>query len=103
MGEVAKNKRGESMPVMICDTDNMFNVDGSIAHAESAALPQGIYRIAVRQSTDDAGVMIQIAAAPSATTSDGMFIPQGGVEYTLIEDGNSISVIDGVINVVPMI
>jgi hypothetical protein len=99
---IARNILGESVPVLQPDTTNMFAIDGSIAHAESAKLPTGIYRLAVRESTDDLGVMVAISlAGTSATTAAGMWMPQGSVEYVVLEEGSIISVIDGKVNVTP--
>jgi hypothetical protein len=100
---IPTNKAGESMPLLEAVTSGSFIVDGSIAHAESAKLPQGVYRIAVRSSTADAGVMLKITTdiANTATTTTGMFMAQGSTEYIPIPEGSYISVIDGKINVTP--
>lgn len=96
----SKNTLGENLPVLWPDTVNSFLVDGSIAHAESPKLKTGTYRIAVRSSTDDLGVMITITKAGTfATTVTGLWMPQGSVEYFTFDEGEIISVIDGNINV----
>ena len=100
---IPTNKNGESLPLLESVTSGSFIVDGSIAHAESAKLSQGTYRIAVRSSTGDLGVMVKITdtAADTATTTTGMWMAQGSVEYFPIAEGKHISVIDGKINVTP--
>lgn len=86
------------------DTPNMFLIDGSIAHAESAKLKSGIYRLAVKSSTSDLGVTIKITSTgDSATTVAGMWMGQGSVEFIVIPDDYIISVIDGILNVTPCI
>ena len=99
---IARNTIGESLPVLVPDTTRMFLVDGSIAHAESGKLPQGIYRLAVKSSTDDAGLTIKITeSGDTATTVAGMWMGQGSVEYVVIPEGYIISAIDGILNVTP--
>jgi hypothetical protein len=97
---IAVNNKSESLPVLQTDTVHSFQVDGTAAHAESGKLPVGIYRIAVRTSVNDLGVMIMITAMGTlATTTTGMYMAQGVSEYFGIEDNDIISVIDGKINV----
>jgi len=99
MKNVAVNRLGDVLPVLEPLTSESFLVDGSVAHAESAIIPEGIYRISVRTSTDDAGVMVSIGAAASATTNTGIFLAHNSAEYFFISEGQLISVIDGIINV----
>jgi hypothetical protein len=101
--EIGRNSIGESLPVLTPKTESAFIVNGSIAHAESAKLEAGNYRIAVRLSTDNLGVMVLITlVGTSATTNTGMFMPHNSVEVFSLEEGSVISVIDGVINVTPL-
>ena len=102
--EIGKNSIGESLPILTPKTASAFLVDGSIAHAESARLPVGNYRIAVRLSTDNLGVMMKVYkdTVDTATTSTGMFLPHNAIEVFALEEGSVISVIDGVINVTPL-
>jgi hypothetical protein len=101
--EIGRNSIGESLPVLTPKTGSAFIVNGSIAHAESAKLEAGNYRIAVRLSTDNLGVMVVITlVGTSATTSTGMFMPHNSVEVFALEEGSVISVIDGVLNVTPL-
>ena len=101
--QIGKNSIGESLPILTPKTASAVLVDGSIAHAESAKLPSGNYRIAVRTSTDNLGVMITISLiGTSATTASGMFLPHNAIEVFALEEGSVISVIDGVINVTPL-
>lgn len=99
MKGIAVNRNGEVLPVLEPITSESFLIDGSIAHAESVILDEGIYRLSVRTSTDDAGVMISIGASASATTSTGMFLAHNNAEYFFISEGQRISVIDGIVNV----
>ena len=101
---IGKNSIGESLPILTPKTASFFTVDGSIAHAESAVLSIGNYRIAVRLSTDNLGVMIKIykGTADYATTAAGMFLPHNSIEVFALEENSVISVIDGVINVTPL-
>lgn len=97
---IAKNTQGEVLGVLWPDTVNSFLVDGSGAHAESAPLKGGKYRIAVRVSTGDFGVMITITkAGTTATTATGMFMAHNSVEFFVLDKDEIISVIDGIINV----
>jgi hypothetical protein len=99
---IAKNTLGESLPVLTPDTSKSFLVNGSIAHAESEKLPSGIYRISVRASTTNLGVMVKSTLdGDSATTSTGMFMAHNSTEYFVLEEGSILSVIDGIINVTP--
>ena len=99
---IAKNIQGDVLPVLTPYTAGAFQVDGSIAHAEAAALPHGIYRISVRTSTGNAGVMIAISIAGTyATTTAGMFMAHNAAEYFILEEGSIISVIEGKISVCP--
>jgi hypothetical protein len=102
--QIGKNSIGETLPILTPKTASFFTVDGSIAHAESAALQVGNYRISVRTSTDSLGVMISIykGTADYATTSHGMFMPHNSTEVFALEEGSIISVIDGIINVTPL-
>jgi hypothetical protein len=102
--EIGKNSLGESLPILTPKTANAFLVNGSIAHAESNPLPSGIYRISVRTSTDNAGVMVKIytTTVDTATTSTGMFMAHNSSEVFPLEEGSIISVIDGIINVTPL-
>ena len=97
---IAKNVKGDVLPVLTPYTAGAFQVDGSSAHAESAVLAHGIYRLSVRSSTGNAGVMITITLAGTyATTTSGMFLAHNAAEYFILEEGSIISVIDGKISV----
>ena len=102
--QIGKNSIGESLPILTPKKASFFTVDGSIAHAESARLQAGNYRIAVRLSTDNLGVMIKIynQTVDTATTTTGMFLPHNSIEVFALEENSVISVIDGVINVTPL-
>ena len=102
--QLGKNSIGETLPILTPKTASAFLVDGSIAHAESPRLPAGNYRIAVRLSTDNLGVMIKIynQTVDTATTTTGMFLPHNAIEVFALEEGSIISVIDGTINVTPL-
>lgn len=96
----SKNTLGENLSVLWPDTVNSFLVDGSSAHAESPKLKGGTYRIAVRESTDNLGVMVTVTkAGTSATTTKGMFLAHNHTEYFVFDEDEIISVIDGIINV----
>ena len=99
---IARNAEGAILPVLTPYTAGAFQVDGSISYANSAKLPFGIYRISVRTSTGNAGVMMKITlTADSATTASGMFMAHNSTEYFVLEEGSIISVIDGKISVCP--
>jgi hypothetical protein len=101
---IAKNINGESLPILTPDTTKMFYIDGSVANAKCAPLNSGIYRIAVRESTSDLGVMVKITLnGDSATTTSGMWMAQGSVEYFVLQEGSIIDVIDGKLNVTPFV
>jgi hypothetical protein len=102
--EIGRNSKGESLPILTPRTSGFFIVDGSNAHAESSPLSSGNYRVAVRVSTDNAGVMVTIykTTTDNATTTHGMFMPHNSVEVFALEEGSIISVIDGTINVTPL-
>lgn len=96
------NKLGESLPLLTPNTTGVKIVDGTAAHAESAVLDQGIYRIAVESSVGDAGCHVTITlAGTGATILNGLFMANGLVEYFALEQGSIISVINGKLNVVP--
>jgi hypothetical protein len=100
---IARNTLGESLPVLTPNTAGMFAIDGSVAHASSAKLSHGIYRLAVRESTTDLGVMVKITlTGDAATTTAGMWMAQGSVEYFILQEGSIIDIIDGKLNVTPM-
>ena len=97
----ALSLHGDVMPVLRPVTSGSQQIAGAAyAHAESTPLNEGIYRLVVRASTDDAGAMIQISTAgDSATTTTGMYLPQGSPEYFFIKQGDIISVVDGSLNI----
>jgi hypothetical protein len=96
------NKRGETLPILTPNTLGLIIVDGTIAHAESAKLDEGIYRVAVQSTVDDAGCHIAITAAGTgATVTTGLFMGTGAIEYFGLEQGSIVSVINGKINIVP--
>jgi hypothetical protein len=103
--QLGKNSIGETLPILTPKTASAFLVDGSDSHGESAKLQAGNYRIAVRTSTGNAGVMVKIytTTVDTATTSTGMFMPHNSSEVFPLEEGSIISVIDGIINVTPLI
>lgn len=96
------NKNGESLPILTPKTSGVIIVDGTAAHAESAPLEQGTYRLAVQSSVGDAGVHIAITTAGTAATiTNGFFMGNGGVEYIGLDASSIISVINGKLNVCP--
>lgn len=98
------NRKGESLPILVPDYSVVQYIDGSAAHAEGAALNDGIYRIAVVSSTDNAGVHLKISSTgASATVANGIFMPHNSFEYFAIEQGMIISAIGGKVNVVKFI
>lgn len=99
---IALNKQGESLPVLTPETTLLKIVDGTIAHAESAALIAGIYRIAVQSTVDDLGCHVAITTAGTgATVTTGLFMGNGCVEYFALPEGSIVSVINGKLNIVP--
>lgn len=99
---IPKNKLGESLPVLTPNTLGLIIVDGTSAHAESAKLSEGIYRIAVQSTVDDAGCHIAITiAGTGATVTSGLFMGNGLVEYFALDANSIVSVINGKINIVP--
>ena len=99
---IAVNKAGESLPVLTPNTSGIKIVDGTAAHAESSSLDQGIYRIAVQSSVDDAGCHVAITAAGTgATILNGLFMGNGSVEYFALEQGSIVSVLNGKLNIIP--
>ena len=106
---IAVNRQGDVLPVLspvTAGSNAEVNVDGTSAHAESIILSQGIYRLAVITSVDDAGLKAKINAAgvtDTATATTGMFMPNGCIEYVAIEEGSQISVINGNLNVIKVI
>lgn len=101
---IARNIAGESLPILTPDTTKMIVIDGSIAHAQCSPLNSGIYRIVVRESTSDLGAMVKITLnGDSATTTSGMWMAQGSVEYFVLQEGSIIDVIDAKLNVTPFV
>lgn len=82
------NIHGDLMPVMRPLTETSQQIAGvEYAHAESTPLSEGIYRLIVMASTNDAGVMIKITpTGDSATTSTGMHLAHGTAEYFFIKE-----------------
>lgn len=103
--QLGKNSIGENLPVLTPKTANAFLINGSGAHAESPALQAGNYRLAVRASTDNLGVMVTVYkdTVANATTTTGMFMSHNITEVFALEEGSIISVIDGIVNVTPLI
>ena len=93
------NRAGEAMPVLSPQTSSGVDVDGTSGHAESAVLPEGMYRIGVVSST--AGVRIDIGVAPVAVASNGLYLADQQAEYIFINAGQKISVLGGILNIVP--
>jgi len=90
---------GNSIPVLFTDTANAVDIDGTLAHAESGKLEAGMYRLAVVSSTDDLGVRIDINTDPTAVASEGIFMPNGAIEYFAIEADHIVSVLAGILNI----
>lgn len=93
------NRKGESLPLLLPNTASAIVVDGTIAHAESAPLKAGVYRIAV-ESVVSGGVRIVITiAGTSATANTGFYLADASSEYIAIDDNMIVSVIGGKINI----
>lgn len=97
------NRLGESLPIFNPITSNSIQLDGTAGHAESAALPEGNYRLAVKSSVNNAGVMVEISDTPVVTTTTGMWLAQSWVEYFFIPEGSKISVINGLLNITKIV
>lgn len=98
------NRKGESLPLMVAVTTSTIIVDGTSAHAESARLSQGIYRIAV-ESVASTGIHLAIIdeGGIAATITNSLYMANNTSEYFAIDEGKVLSVIGGKINVVKFI
>jgi hypothetical protein len=97
MNGLPTNRAGQIMDIMCPQTASGVDIDGSSAHAESSALSEGIYRVAVVSST--AGVRIDIGTAPVAIVSKGAYMADQQAEYWFINAGQKISVLGGILNI----
>ena len=96
------DKAGNAMPVVMLDTAKAIEIDGTLAHAESGKLAQGMYRLSVVTSVADGGVRIEIGSAPTAAAGDGSYLSHGATEYLFIKADDIISVVNGLLNVTPI-
>lgn len=98
------NRKGESLPLLVPDFSTVAILDGTGAHAESAKLPEGVYRMAVESSVDGGGVHILTSAAgSSATASNGIFLGNYAYEYICVPEGHIVSVLGGKLNIAKFI
>ena len=100
---IPRNKEGKAFPLAEAETGLAQRIDGTAGAVSSARLPESIYRLAVESSVADAGVHITIIdfGGGVATATTGIYMPHGSVEYIPIPEGKYISVIDGILNIVP--
>lgn len=88
------DENGNPVPVSGFGASN--DVNGTSAHAETAALDSGFYRLAV-VSSSGTGVRVLIGTSPVAIATS-TYMPTGLVETVYITNGNRISVLGGVLN-----
>lgn len=100
---IAVNKNGESLPVLTPITPSVININGTAGAVASNKLPESTYRLEVTSSVGDAGLFLTVTAAGTVATSiNSLHMGQGSVEYFAIPEGMIISVLNGLLNIVPV-
>lgn len=93
------DRSGNPVPIFYPDTSKAVDIDGTNNHAESNALEEGKYRLAVVSSVSQLGVRIDIGLSPTAVASLGAWIGDGQIEYFYIKVQEKISVLAGILNI----
>jgi hypothetical protein len=76
-----------------------FNLDGSSAAATSNAMT---YNTVLRVAATSANIWVKNGATASAVTLEGTFISSGSWDHISLAAGDKISVIGGLVNIVPI-
>jgi hypothetical protein len=99
MSLIARNREGDSLPLLSINTLKYQTIDGSGGSALSSPLEPGKYRIVISESSgNDAFINITTNGA-AAEVEKGAYMPLGVVEYIFIDVVSIIAVINGKLNI----
>ena len=106
--ELARDKHGVRAQIAHHKTDaqdatetglSVFALDGSSAADTSSAFA---FNTPVKVSATDANIWVKVGTSVTAVDGEGEFVALGSYDHMTVDEGEKISVIGGIANIVPI-